>query len=69
MQSMETQLVLERRDERLQVRDWRRAQLRRAGFDARDADVLALATAVDLHQAIGLVRRGCSSATAVKILL
>jgi hypothetical protein len=47
---------------------WRQAQLLRAGYDTPDADLLARHADVDLHYAIELVRRGCPSGTARRIL-
>lgn len=51
------------------VRRWRFEELLRAGYDDADAIELAFRTEVDLHWAVSLVRRGCPSATAVKIAL
>jgi hypothetical protein len=51
------------------VIDWRRRELRRAGYDRRQASKLAARLEVDLHQAVELVKRGCAPATAVQILL
>ena len=51
------------------VRRWRFTELVRAGYDDEDAIELAFHTEVDLHWAADLVRRGCPSATAVRIAL
>ena len=51
------------------VMGWRRHELRRAGYDRKQASKLAAQLDVDLHQAVDLVKRGCAPATAVKILL
>jgi hypothetical protein len=51
------------------VLEWRAESLRRAGFDSEAALELAFSQHVDLHSAIGLVKRGCPPATAVRILL
>jgi len=51
------------------VRRWRFEELIRAGYDDGDAIELAFHTEVDLHWAADLVRRGCPSATAVRIAL
>jgi hypothetical protein len=51
------------------VRCWRYAELLRAGFEDDDAIELAFHHDIDLHEATGLVRRGCPSSTAVRILL
>lgn len=55
-------------DER-ELRDWRRDELVRAGFDLEDADILAARTDVDLRLACVMVARGCPPATALYILL
>jgi len=52
-----------------QVERWRLETLRRAGYDAESAAVLASSHEVDLHDAVDLLERGCSLATALKILL
>ena len=51
------------------VLSWRTDELVRAGYDACTAIELALVPHVDLHRAVGLVRRGCPLTTAVRILL
>jgi len=48
---------------------WRSDELRRAGYDEREATLLAMHLEVDLHYAVELVRRGCPPTTALKILL
>ena len=48
---------------------WRLSSLTAAGYDLDDAVVLASHVEIDLHAAAELVRRGCPSATAVRILL
>jgi hypothetical protein len=48
---------------------WRRHELRRAGYDRKQASKLAAKLDVDLHRAVDLVKRGCAPATAVEILL
>jgi hypothetical protein len=48
---------------------WRFSQLVGAGFELRDAVVLAARVEIDLHDATALVARGCPSGTAVRILL
>jgi hypothetical protein len=59
--------ILETEDER--VAHWRLEQLQRAGYDETAALVLADLVHVDLHLAIDLVRNGCPSDTALRILL
>jgi hypothetical protein len=56
-------------DKELQVINWRREQLVRAGYDAADATAIAFEMGIDLHAAVELRRRGCPSGTAVSILL
>jgi len=56
-------------DPAAQVLGWRVEQLIAAGFDSDAAFVLALDRTVDLHEAIGLVRRGCPPGTALRILI
>jgi hypothetical protein len=48
---------------------WRVEQLARAGFAVEHAHLLAEDTSVDLHKACDLVRRGCPSPTAFRILV
>jgi hypothetical protein len=56
-------------DEATQVLRWRLRTLAAAGYDLDDAVVLASNVEIDLHGAVELVRRGCPSATAVRILI
>jgi hypothetical protein len=51
------------------VRRWRFDELVRAGYDIADAADVALRTEIDLHLATSLVKRGCPSRTAARILL
>ena len=51
------------------IRRWRFDELLRAGYTISDAAEVALRTEIDLHWAASLVRRGCPSATAVRIAL
>jgi hypothetical protein len=51
------------------VAQWRLEQLLRAGYDDTAALVLADLVHVDLHLAVDLVRQGCASETALRILL
>jgi hypothetical protein len=48
---------------------WRFEELVRAGYDDHDAAELAHHPEVDLHRAVELVRRGCPSNTALRIIL
>jgi hypothetical protein len=50
------------------VERWRTAELMRVGFPGDDAVALAARTDVDLHEAIELVRRGCPTELAIRIL-
>jgi hypothetical protein len=47
---------------------WRRARLRRAGFDTALTEELSHECAVDLHALIELVERGCPPALAARIM-
>ena len=48
---------------------WRFSALVRSGYDVDAALLLASHVEVDLHEASTLVRRGCPSETALRILL
>lgn len=48
---------------------WRFDELVRAGYDIGSALLLASHVEVDLHDASALLRRGCPSETALRILL
>jgi hypothetical protein len=52
-----------------QVERWRVDELERAGYDPRAAMTLAARHDVDLHRAVDLLRKGCSSDLALQILL
>ena len=47
---------------------WRRARLRKAGFDAALTEQLSHECAVDLHALIGLVEGGCPPPLAARIM-
>ena len=66
MSVVETQ-IHETEDER--VARWRLEQLTRAGYEETAALVLADIVDIDLHLAVDLVRHGCPSDTALRILL
>jgi hypothetical protein len=67
---MNTAAELEIRDETAElVEAWRAEQLEMAGFAAQAAAELAIRNDVDLHVAVGLVKRGCPTDLALKILL
>ena len=51
------------------IEQWRHEALERAGYDPESALVLAASHDVDLHQAVGLLERGCSVELALQILL
>ena len=51
-----------------ELNDWRRDQLRRAGFDRDLADRIAAERTTDLHALIELVERGCPPELAARIL-
>jgi hypothetical protein len=47
---------------------WRRARLRKAGFETDLAEQLSHECGIDLHALIGLVERGCPPQLAARIL-
>ena len=51
------------------VAHWRVQELRRAGYAELEATKLAIRSDVDLHLAADLLSQGCSSKTALRILL
>lgn len=51
------------------VRCWRFDELVRAGYEEEEATEIAFHLDVDLHDATALVRRGCPSALAARIIL
>ena len=51
------------------VIDWRRHELQRAGYDAKQASQLAPRFDVDLHRAVELLQQGCAPTLAMRILL
>jgi hypothetical protein len=51
------------------VRCWRLEELIRAGYSPHEALVLSGEAEVDLHLAVQLLARGCSTETALRILL
>jgi hypothetical protein len=70
MESVLEEVTTEICDERgILVIEWRAETLRRAGFDSEAALELAFSLHVDLHAAVGLVKRGCPPATALRILV
>jgi hypothetical protein len=67
MTAAETRLALDTELERIE--EWRREELRRVGYPARDAARLAARHDIDLHLAIDLVSQGCPVPVALEILL
>jgi hypothetical protein len=51
------------------IEQWRHEELERAGYDSESALVLAASHDVDLHEAVRLLKRGCSVDLALQILL
>ncbi len=51
------------------IEQWRHEELERAGYDPESALVLAASHDIDLHDAVGLLKRGCSVDLALQILL
>ena len=66
---MTTAADMEVREEVQLVEAWRAEQLEMAGYGAQDAAKLAMRHDVDLHGACALLRQGCPSELALKILL
>ena len=66
---IESEVESERETERERVLRWRCHELRRAGYQPRDALMLALRKDVDLHIAADLLARGCPERTALLILI
>ncbi len=65
-----TAAQLEQTDTRTgDVLQWRFDSLFRAGYEPTDAMTMATHLEIDLHAAVDLVRGGCPSATALRILL
>lgn len=60
---------VEEMPEALRVYCWRHEELMRAGYPIVAATRIASRVDVDLHEAIGLLERGCSVEQAVRILL
>jgi hypothetical protein len=69
MPAVEQELQLDFDAEAELVRSWRMEELERAGYTLADAEQLADLTYVDLHLATGLLRRGCPSELALRILV
>jgi len=55
--------------EAVEVLRWRFDVLLRVGFEIEQAAVLAANVEIDLHRAEALMRRGCPTETAMRILL
>jgi len=51
------------------IERWRHEELQRAGYDPESALVLAASHDVDLHDAVELLKRGCTVDLALQILL
>ena len=55
-------------EEHSRVLRWRCEELRRAGYDLKNAILLAVNSEVDLQLALDLPARGCPHETALRIL-
>jgi hypothetical protein len=64
-----TEAIEESSDEDSVVREWRRSQLERLGFDRSDASLLADCAHVDLGGVRKLVGEGCPLSTVMRIVL
>ena len=58
MSAAELELIFGSEIERIER--WRHEELERAGYDAESALVLAASHDVDLHDAVELLKRGCT---------
>jgi len=67
MTTAELHVVIETELER--VEHWRAEELVRAGYAPTDAVALAARHDIDLHDAIGLIKRGCPYELAIEILI
>jgi len=67
MTTAEVQVVTETELER--VEHWRAEELVRAGYEPTDAIALAARHDIDLHEATGLIQRGCPYELAIEILI
>ena len=63
-----TESIFAEQDEQAKIESWRLHVLIEAGYPLPLAERLAASDA-DLHEAVGLVDRGCSPVTAAEILL
>jgi len=63
-----TERTLEGQSEQAKVESWRLHVLMEAGYPLPLAERLA-ASEADLHEAVGLVAKGCDPTTAAEILL
>ena len=66
---MSTAAQIEITSETELIEAWRFEALERAGYRPQHAAELAARNDVDLHAAVDLIRRGCSSDLALQILL
>lgn len=57
------------RTEADRIQHWRFERLLEAGYEPQAAALLADRVEIDLHLAVALARKGCPSATAVRILV
>ena len=67
MSAAEIELYVGTEQER--IARWRAEELERAGYGHEAAAQLAVSREVDLHVAIALLERGCSTELALRILL
>jgi hypothetical protein len=67
MIAAELELDVDEETERVLL--WREEELERVGYERATARKLAERTYVDLHLAMDLLRRGCPTDTAVRILV
>ena len=65
----EAPVALECESEEQRILRWRYETLERAGYNDIQAEILARARHVDLHEAVRMVEAGCPHSKAARILL
>jgi hypothetical protein len=63
-----TEVRIQAETERERVTQWRITRLTEAGYDRESALLIGIDSSIDLHLAIGLLKRGCTVENALQIL-
>ena len=63
-----TDVQVEDDTERERVTQWRIERLAEVGYDRESALLIGIDSSIDLHLAIGLLKRGCTVENALRIL-